>query len=214
MLWFLMALTFGVAAGLAGGTWYASRRAVTRAWQQLARDLDGEFKARNSISPERVIGTLRQRPYVLETGLSHEDDAPYFHTRGAFPLRNPASIIMGVRRKSLLEEAQTRRDRPAFDLEDADFHRQFFVVCNAAQVLPDILTPEVRRELGRYSDVEIYVRRGELEWRRAGTQGDMQAIRRLNDLLADMAETIDALPKRALSLSELLADEELIAKGV
>ncbi len=68
--------------------------------------------------------------------------------------------------------------------------------------------------MGRYSDVEIYVRRGELEWRRAGTQGDMQAIRRLNDLLADMAETIDALPKRALSLSELLADEELIAKGV
>lgn len=214
LLWFLIALTFGVVAGLAGGTWYASRRAVVRAWQQLARDLDGEFKARNSISPERVIGTLRQRPYVLETGLSHEDDAPYFHTRGAFPLRNPASIILGVRRKSLLEEAQTRRDRPAFDLEDGDFHRQFFVVCNDAQVLPEVLTSAVRRELGRYSDVEIYVRRGELEWRRAGAQGDMRAIRRLNDLLADMAETIDALPKRALTLSELLADEELIAKGV
>ena len=214
MLWFLIALTLGVIVGIVAGTWYASRRAVVRIWETLARELDGEFKARSRISPERVIGTLRQRPYVLETGLSHEDDAPYYHTRGAFPLRNPASLILGVRRKSLLEEAQTRRDRPAFDLEDADFTRQFFVVCNDAQVLADVLPPSVRRELSRYSDVEIYVRRSELEWRRAGEQGDMRVIKRLNNLLADMAETIDALPKRARTLSELLADEELIAKGV
>ncbi len=214
LLWFCIALIVGVMVGLAAGLWLRGRRGVVRAWQKLARDLDGEFKARNSLSPERVIGTLRERPYVLETAISHDDDAPYYHTRGAFPIRNPASFILGVRRKSLLEEAQTRRDRPAFDLEDADFTRQFFVVCNDAQNLPLVLTREARRELSRYSDIEIYVRRGELEWRRAGAQGDMRAIKRLNDLLADMAEAIDALPKRPRTLSELLADEELITKGI
>ena len=136
LLWFCIALIVGVMVGLAAGLWLRGRRGVVRAWQKLARDLDGEFKARNSLSPERVIGTLRERPYVLETAISHDDDAPYYHTRGAFPIRNPASFILGVRRKSLLEEAQTRRDRPAFDLEDADFTRQFFVVCNDAQNLP------------------------------------------------------------------------------
>ena len=210
LLW-LVAL---VVAGVAAGAWYQSRRGVLRAWQRLAQEIGGEFKAKSSISPERIIGTLHERPFVLETALSHDDDAPYYHTRGAFPLKNPASFILGVRRKSLLEEAQTRRDRPPYDLEDPDFERQFFVLCNDAQNLADVLTREARREISRYNDIEIYARLNEIEWRRAGEVGDVAAIRRLNALASEMATNIDSLPKRARTLSERLADEELIAKGI
>ena len=194
--------------------WARTRQAAVRAWQQLAQEAGGEFRAKSRLAPERVIGTLHDRPFVLETALSHEDDAPYFHTRGAFPLKNPAGFILGVRRKSLLEEAQTRRDTPAFDLQDGDFTRQFFVVCNDPPTLPAILTPEARRELSRYGDIEIYARIGEIEWRRAGEVADLRVIRRLNQTLADMATVIDALPKRTRTLTERLADDDLIAKGV
>jgi hypothetical protein len=210
LLWLIVL----VVGGAAVGAWYQSRRSVLRAWQRLAEEMGGEFKAKNSVSPERIVGTLHDRPFVLETALSHDDDAPYYHTRGAFPLKNPASFILGVRRKSLLEEAQTRRDRSPYDLEDPDFERQFFVVCNDAQSIADVLAREVRRELGRYHDIEIYARLNEIEWRRAGEVGDLTVIRRLNTLVSDMATAIDNLPKRARTLSERLADEELIAKGV
>lgn len=201
-----------VAGGLA--VWYLSRRAVVRAWQRFALEVEGEFKAKNTLAPERVLGTLNNRPFVLETALSHDDDAPYYHTRAAFPVRNPSTFIMGVRRKSLLEEAQTRRDAAAFDLNDPDFERHFFVVCNEGAHLPAILTEEVRRELSRYADIEIYARLSEIEWRRAGAQGDLRVIRRLNELLSQMATTIDGLPKRTISLTDRMAAEELIAKGI
>lgn len=89
---------FGVAI------WYLTRRAALRSWQRFATEIEGEFKAKNSVAPERVFGTLHNRPYVLETAISHEDDAPYHHTRGAFPIKNPSNFVMGLRRKSVLEE--------------------------------------------------------------------------------------------------------------
>lgn len=202
---------------LAGAIWYQSRRSALRSWQRFATEIDGEFRAKNSLSPERVFGTLHNRPYVLETGISHEDDAPYYHTRGAFPIKNPANFIMGVRRKSLLEEMQTLREKDStekIDLNDPDFERRFFVLSNSAEHAAPLLDSEVRRELSRYPDIEIYVRINEIEWRRAGEEGDMRVIRRLNGMLATMAESIDALPKRPISLTERLAAEEMIAKGI
>jgi hypothetical protein len=210
--WVWLAL-MGLAA--VGATlWIWLRRGALRAWQRYAARLKGEFRARDQLSPACVTGTVRSRPFLLETATSHEDDAPYYHTRGALPLRNNAGFILGVRRKSLLEETQTRRDAPPFALDDPDFERRFFIVCNDGDHLADILTPEVRRELKRYHDVEIYVRLSELEWRRAGEQSDLRVLERLTGILADMAEAIEQLPSRQQSLSKRLADEALIAKGV
>ena len=217
-----------VIGALGMAIWYQTRRLALRNWRRFATEIQGEFKAKNSLAPERVFGTLYNRPYVLEAGVSHEDDAPYYHTRGAFPIKNPSNFIMGLRRKSLLEEVQTLRERKTagvstenqsgsttrIDVDDPDFERRFFVISNQTEVATSLLNSEVRRELTRYPDIEIYVRINEIEWRRAGEIADMRVIQRLNDMLNEMVIAIDALPKRTISLSERLAADELIAKGI
>lgn len=99
-------------------------------------------------------------------------------------------------------------------IDDPDFLRRFFVISNLPEVASALLHDEARRELTRYPDVEIYVRINEIEWRRAGEVSDIRVIKRLNDLLNEMAVTIDSQPKRTVSLSERLAAEERIAKGI
>ena len=85
------------------------------------------------------------------------------------------------------------------------------VVCTVAG---KALDTEIRRQLMQYNDVEIYVRADVIEWRRAGEVSDLQSIRRLNNALARAANAIDALPKRSLALSQRLAFEEQIRKGI
>lgn len=204
---------------LAGGAILAGRwmrQGALRAWKAFAKELDGgEFAAKNAFSPHYVNGKVGERDFMLTTALSYEDDAPYYHTCAAVPITNPASLILGLRRKSLLEEAQTRRETPGYEnLEDPEFVRQFFLVCNVPQLLPDILTSDIRKELRRYGDVEVYGRLNRLEWRRSGEVSDLRALRRLTDALGRMADAIDALPSRRLTLSERLADEAVIEKGV
>jgi len=211
--WALALLTLAL-VGVAAALWYQWRRGAIRVWRKFAASLGAEFQARDSFAPRFVSGVFAERPFFLETAVSHEDDAPYYHTRGAMPIRNPAGLILGVRRKSMLEEAQTRNERVDYGLEDADFERCFFVVTNDPDDLPTVLNPEVRRGLRRYGDVEIYVRYDEIEWRRAGEVSDLKALQHLSTLLSQLAETIEALPKRTLTLTKRLQDEELIRKGV
>jgi|SRR5579884_35337 len=208
--WLILLALLAAAFGL----WRVLRDAARRAWRAYAAQIGAEFTSESPHAPGRITGQMRGRPFVMETALSYEDEAPYFHTRAALPLRNQAGFILGLRHKSLLEELQTRGEKPAIDLDDADFMRHFFVVSNAPADLPSILTPAVRQELSRYADVEIYARLQEIEWRRAGAQSDRRALQRLTEALADMAEAIDALPARPRTLSERLADEALIQKGV
>ena len=176
--------------------------------------MGGEFRAGDGFSPRLVTGEIRDRPFLMETATSHEDDAGYYHTRVRAPIKNTGSFILGLRRKSMLEVAQTRGEAAPFDLEDTDFQRQFFIHCNDAENLPHVLTAEARRELLRYADVEIYVRMGEMEWRRAGELSDLKAIQRLTELLLEMASVIDGFPSRGRTLTQLLADEKTIEKGV
>lgn len=194
--------------------WLWKRWKVRRAWQAYARKIQGELRMRRRLFPACLAATFRNRPFLLEITVSHEDDAPYHHTRGALPLGNPSSFILGLRHKSLLEEMQTRRESPPFDLGDPQFEKRFFVVCNNPDALPQVLTKEACRELSRYPDVEVYVRLHEIEWRRSGEVSDIRTIERLNNLIADMAEAIDALPPSDVPLSLRLADEQRIAKGV
>ncbi|HLV79853.1 MAG TPA: hypothetical protein VKT32_06200 [Chthonomonadaceae bacterium] len=196
------------------GLWRALRGAAKRAWRAYASEIGAEFSPQSRLAPGRITGQVGGRPFVLETALSYEDEAPYFHTRAALPLQNPAGFILGLRHKSLLEEVQTRGEKPATDLDDPAFMRRFFLVCNSPADLPAVLTPVVRQQLSRYADVEVYARLSEIEWRRAGAQSDRRALQRLTDALCAMADAIEALPARPRTLSERLADEALIQKGV
>lgn len=209
-IWFMGLLIVLIAAG----AWFAYRLGTNRAWRTFAAQVKGEFRPRNLLSPDLLTATLRGRGFMLETATSSEDDAPYYHTKASIPIKNAAGFVMGLRRKSMLEEAQSRNETAAFDLGDAEFGRRFFVVSNDPEAVGAVLTPEARRELNRYHDVEVYVRLGTMEWRRSGEVNALPCIERLTDLLLDMGERIDSLPARPRTLSERLADEALIQKGV
>jgi hypothetical protein len=212
-MWTLWLIGFLLVAA-AATAWYAYRLGTNRAWRAFAGKIGGEFRQRNALSPDVLTATVRGRGYMLETATSHEDDAPYYHTKASIPIKNSAGFVMGLRRKSMLEEAQSRNETSALDLGDAEFARRFFVVTNDAEAVSAVLTPGARRELSKYHDVEIYVRLGTMEWRRAGEVNALACIERLTDLLLEMGETIDKLPARPRTLSERLADEALIQKGV
>ena len=205
----LASLAFAIAVALV-----QYRRRAYRTWKKYAAEIGGEFSPLNEVSPRLVTGKIAERPYLLETGTSHEDDAGYYHTRSAVPLKNLGSFVMGIRRKSLLEEVQTRGETIPYDLGQPDFERRFHLFCNDPDHLKSALSDDIRREILRYHDLEIYVRLGEIEWRRAGEQSDLDAIRRLNRLMLKMADTIDSFPVRGRSLTQCLADEKMIERGV
>lgn len=209
-LWLLGCLVLLAAAA----AWFAYRLQTNRAWRAFAAQIKGEFRPRNLMSPDVLTATVRGRGFMLETATSSEDDAPYYHTKASIPIKNVAGFVMGLRRKSMLEEAQSRNEAAAFDLGDAEFGRRFFIVSNDPEAVGAVLTPEARRELSRYHDVEIYVRLGTMEWRRSGEVNSLPCIERLTHLMLDMGERIDKLPARPRTLSERLADEALIQKGV
>ena len=196
------------------GAWFAYRLKTNRAWRSFAAQIKGEFRPRNLLSPDVMTATVRGRGFMLETATSSEDDAPYYHTKASIPIKNAAGFVMGLRRKSMLEEAQSRNEAQAIDLGDAEFARRFFVVSNDPEAVGVVLTAEARRELNRYHDVEIYVRLGTMEWRRSGEVNALPCIERLTNLILDMGDTIDTLPARPRTLSERLADEALIQRGV
>lgn len=193
---------------------YYFRTAARRSWQAYAAEIQGEFASRNRFLPAFVSGSLSDRALFMESSTNNDDDAPYYQTRASMPISNPGMLIMGLRRKSLLEEAQSRNEKLLYEFGDSDFDRRFHLVSNDPEPLNQLLDAEIRKQLMRYSDIEIYVGINVVEWRRSGEVSDLQAIRQLNAALARIASTIDGLPKRSLSLSQRLADEELIRKGI
>jgi hypothetical protein len=193
---------------------YRIRTAARRAWSKFASEIHGEYEPGIGSSPKYVSGSVQDRALFMETAINNDDDAPYYHTRASMPVSNPAQLILGLRRKSMLEEAQTRSEKPAFVSGDNDFDRRFNLVSNGTDMLDQILGHEIRRLLLQYSDIELYVGVNVVEWRRAGEVSDIRAIRSLNAALAQIAAAVDSLPKRSLPLSQRLADEDLIRKGV
>jgi len=97
---------------------------------------------------------------------------------------------------------------------DADFDRSFFMVLTTPEHVQALLPHDARRTLLRYSDVEIYLKSTQVEWRRAGTLRSARDMRVLFELSADIADALGALPYREIALSQKLADEALIEKGV
>lgn len=169
---------------------------------------------RNRFSPACLTASINNRPFIMETAVSHEDETPYYHTRGVFPINNSSGFILGIRRKSMLEEAQTRNERADHSQNDPEFDKKFFLTYNDQNSLSSALRSEHRRELLRYSDVEIYVRLEEIEWRRSGEIRDLAVIIRLNKLILEMAQSIEQLHGNSKTYSERLADEQKILHGI
>lgn len=211
--WIGWATILGVCAAAAcGGVWV--RRAALRAWQGYARSVRAEFTARNALAPARISGEAGGRPFLVETALTGEDGAPYYHTRGRMPAANPAGVVVALRRKSLLEEAQTRYQPAAVPMDDPAFDRLFFVTTNDVAAALELVNPQLRAELQRYGDIELLIRWEEVEWRRAGEVSDARALRRLMSMLGALAVAVDGLQPRRRTLTERMHAEELLARGV
>ncbi len=209
---FLLPGIFVVAAAI--GIAYYMRTAALRAWKKYSNEINGEFKAKSRLSPRYISGTINDRPIFMETDMNNDDEAPYYHTRSSMPVGNPAMIVLGLRRKSMLEEAQSRNDSPFYEFGDPDFDKRFHLIANVSDSLPELVDTQIRQLLVKYSDIEIYLKSNVIEWRRSGEVSDLESIRKLNAALSKLAHTVDHLPKRTISLSQKLADEELIRKGI
>jgi hypothetical protein len=205
----------GIAAALcAAVAYYRFRTASVRAWRNFAQTIGGEFEAKSAYSPRFVSGSMGDRAVFVETSTSHEDDAPYYHTRVSTPVFNPGQHTFGLRRKSMLEEAQTRGSDALLVTGDRDFDGRFMMAAGDAEALKSVLTPEVRKGLVKYGDVEIYLAGEVLEWRRAGEVRDAEALKHLTQILVTLAEGIDRLPARGITLSQKLSEQDLLRKGV
>lgn len=189
------------------------RRSALRAWAVYAREAGGELKPRSWLAPGRLSGAVSGRPLLMETAISREDAAPYYHTAARMPVANRAAFILALRRKSVLEEAQTRKERPP-DWAQEELGRRFFIHCSQPENLTMVVTREAVRELMRYHEVELAIGLDQAEWRRAGEVADLPAIRRLNGTLASMAAAVEALPPREVSLPERLELERVLAQGI
>jgi hypothetical protein len=129
-------------------------------------------------------------------------------------MKNPASVVMGLRHKSMLEEVATRKEERPVPTGDQDFDRSFFLVMNSPEHVETVLPAEVRRTLSRYSDVEIYLKSTQIEWRRSGTMRSAQDMLALFDVAAEIADALDKLPLRTISLSQKMEEEALIEQGI
>jgi hypothetical protein len=206
---YLLAAALIAAAGW--GLWRWRVSGTYRAWRGVAEKIGGTLE---NARPFSIRGRHRGYAAFLQEAVSYEDAVAYRHTRGALNVMNPACAVMGLRRKSVLEEFTTRRDARPVETGDADFDRAFFLLLTVPEHVGALLTPEVRRVLRRYSDVEVYLRSMQIEWRRAGTLSSERDIMALFDVLADMTDALKALPARSLTLSQRLADEALIEGGI
>src|SRR5947208_6204007 len=135
---------------------------LERTWERMAGWLGGRMERRAVSSNERggtalkmrAKGRFREYAAFLAEGISYEDAVPYYHTRGALNIRNPAMAVLGLRHKSILEEVVTRKDARPVETGDPDFDRAFFVLLTAPEHVQHILPPNIRKELIRHGDVE------------------------------------------------------------
>ncbi len=187
---------------------------VRAAWERVAGRLESTLEGAPWSSSLSVKGRYRGRAAFVKQAVSHEDPIPYPHTRGSLNIQNPANLIMGLRRKSLLEEVSTRKDARPVETGDPDFDRGFFLVLTLPEYVDRLLSTDVRKTLSRYGDVEVYLRSTQIEWRRSGLVRSDRDMLVLMETIADMADVVESLPPRSLSLSERLAEEEVIREGV
>lgn len=190
------------------------RMSTASTWKKVAKKFNGEIKLKNFTTPELIHGHIEDRPFVIETATSNEDDAPYHHTRGALPISNPATLIAGLRHKSWREEFQTRKSEDLQFVDHPEFSRMFLSITNDQETLSRLLSLQMQTSLLKYNDVEIYIHADEIEWKRYGLVNDYRCLTTLTDLIYQLAVEIDALPFAPIMSSTRDQREALISKGV
>ncbi len=183
-------------------------------WDRMAKELSGKCEVDAKTKKLKVKGQFEGFNAFLVQDVGHEDAIPYPHTRGSLNLRNPAMVIMGMRHKSMLEEVQTRKEASEIDTGDTEFDKLFFVVSNVPEILPPLLGDTVRKSLRKYHDVEVYLRASRIEWRRAGLMRSTNEMMELYKVIFEIGRLVEALPPRTVTLTQKMADEALIEKGV
>ncbi|MGC8667899.1 MAG: hypothetical protein ACP5VE_07300 [Chthonomonadales bacterium] len=209
----IVLVLLAVSAGIMAALWW-KRRLVRRAWGEVARALGGALDFRPGTRAMAVHGTYRGHTAFLGEGTSFEDGVPYHHTRGALSTRNPARVVMGLRRKSLLEEHLTRREENSVATGDPLFDRSFFLVASTPEHAQKLLPEEVRAVLTRWNDVEVYVKGGQIAWRRASRVRSARDMMALFEAIAQMADVLAELPPRELTPEEQQEEERLIEHGI
>lgn len=204
-------LAVALIAAAAWGLWRWRTAGMRAAWREVAEQIGGTLE---NAGPFSLRGRRRGYAVSLQQAVSHEDTAAYRHTRGVITVLNPASAVMGLRRKSALEEFATRKDARTVETGDPDFDRAFFLLLTVPEHVGALLPREVRRALSKYSDVEVYLRSTQIEWRRAGTVASSRDIIALFDATADIADNLKTLPPRSITLSQKIAEEALIEGGI
>lgn len=199
----VLAALLGVAA------WRGWRRALRRNWLSVAHGLEGVLD--DVEGKLRVRGHYRGMPAFVSEAVSYESGAPYAHTRGALNAPNPAHLILGLRRKSVLEEMTTQRDAETAATGDADFDRAFFLVASLPGAVGVVLEPHTRRALLSQTGAEWFVRPASVEWRRPGTLRSARDIMAMLAVAADVASAVGTLPDRALRAADARAEEEILS---
>ena len=190
------------------------QRAIRRAWAEAAEALGGKLQVPPGKRTMVVHGAYRGYNAFLGEGVSFEDAAPYYHTRGALSIRNPAHVVLGLRHKSLLEEFLTRNELNAVPTGDPSFDRAFYLVVSTPEHVRLLIPESIRRVLARWNDVEVYVNGPQIAWRRASTVRSVKEMMALFEVIAGMADVLGNLPPRDLTPEQKHEEEKLIEHGV
>ncbi|MCC6731387.1 MAG: hypothetical protein IT208_18840 [Chthonomonadales bacterium] len=210
--WLGGVLLAALAALLGVAAWGWWRRALRSNWLSVAHGLEGALEAVDGRL--RVRGHYRGMPAFVGEAVSYEGGVPYAHTRGALDAPNPAHLILGLRRKSVLEEMTTQRNADTAATGDADFDRAFFLVASLPDAVGVVLEPHTRRALLTQAGSEWFVRPASVEWRRPGTLRSARDIMAMLAVAADVASAVGTLPDRALRPADARAEEEILNAGL
>src|SRR6185437_11839727 len=90
-------------AALIAAIYHTWRTRVVAAWRSAAAKLDAHYADGTSTRPGAVTGTASGREFDLRTGVSYEDGPAYHHTAANIQCQNPAALVVGLRRRSVLE---------------------------------------------------------------------------------------------------------------
>lgn len=197
------------AAAYASWRWW-----VVGQWKHAAAALGVNYESRSGLRTGFVEGVSGRYPLALKTEVSFEDGPAYHHTSAVITCNNPGSVVLALRRKSVLEQFASRHDTPQASTGDGDFDALFFVVSNDRADIDTLLGPEIRRRLKPLDDIEIFVRGEQVVVRRPGERKQARELLEMAGLAEATADVLATFPPRPRSLVEQMEDEELLKEGI
>ncbi|MCA1596911.1 MAG: hypothetical protein LC772_10880 [Chloroflexi bacterium] len=203
----------GIAA-VAAAVYAGWRLRVVWQWRQAAILLDAAYTPRGGLKTGFIDGVSHGRRLHLVTSVSYEDGPAYHHTAAAITCENPGSVVLALRRKSVLEQYVGRHDVLETPTGDQDFDALFFMASNDRTVIDTLVDPSIRQRLKRLDDIEVYVRGDQVVVRRSGERKAANELVEMAGIGAVIADILATFPVRRRSLVEQMEDEELLKEGI